>query len=755
MHIINLVVLFFVLLLGGCNLTGSSTQNGAGPINPPTPPIPPGPTSDCFDSDVLFPAGTATADFIFPNYTNPGPNRTVYGYNNPNHVKKITIINNSEKVIYPVVYAPNTNKLGDGRPVNLSRIYVGKPSCKAPGKFSFGLAPKKAGSIANRAVVYVPKQLWNAGHVKIFTEAPNLIQEDLGNQVAYKFYTTDTTSSSPNYGHFVYASYSDNPTDFPLDYPFQLTEYTIESDCYDEANPACNDTDKYTVDYDISYVDHLYLPIAMQQSDGMRGYVGTDYTLDNFQAQISQFVNGQGSYAISSNTQLGWPFYYGSQGARGYANNYHKLPTGYNVFNEWLGPSLSHYDNNVTTLWAMDQGSPRPGVKDLSQAILDRWTNLWVGCATNSVGVDAQQCQFMQTLEFIKKNTLKACQASLLQISSPANYPGGAAAFYQECDTAGKPRSVVTEAEKVRAALGYTFNAHAFVYNSDAYYNGTTGGPVTLAPTVPAATRTAIKNGQLTFPVDTSGTGGDICARNTLTTKPSQLPTAQDPDPLGTYYSNCFRDAIKSVLRGVPYPYWSYNDSQLYPVPSSAINLDPIVWFVHKKLEMSAYAFSVDDDLGNQELVGNGFVIAVGGTEGLPATNKFDNKYKQVIAFGVAQDKSTWQWNTDVPRTMGICDPAYVSACDLNLNDGAYQSVALNLVKRLPNGTVDKQNYLNFTVTRGQAQQCTRGPNQYSFYPLTITNCASSDPAACKANLLVTYSTPNDCARTVNVPAPQ
>ncbi len=95
-------------------------------------------------------------------------------------------------------------------------------------------------------------------------------------------------------------------------------------------------------------------------------------------------------------------------------------------------------------------------------------------------------------------------------------------------------------------------------------------------------------------------------------------------------------DQIKSALRGVPdftSPLYS-NPSQWYPDPAlstggqnfNVFNLDPFIWFIHQKLGLSAYAFALDDDIGD---VGAGGAtkldVSVGGLGGLPNQYPFAN----------------------------------------------------------------------------------------------------------------------------------
>ncbi len=97
------------------------------------------------------------------------------------------------------------------------------------------------------------------------------------------------------------------------------------------------------------------------------------------------------------------------------------------------------------------------------------------------------------------------------------------------------------------------------------------------------------------------------------------------------------RDVVKSILRGV-HDYYTVTDQSLwYPNPAVApagltsgqtfnvFNLDPYVWFVHRVQEMSAYGFSVDDDVANPTATGP--LLAADGS-----ANHYPNKLQ--IAFG-------------------------------------------------------------------------------------------------------------------------
>jgi hypothetical protein len=93
---------------------------------------------------------------------------------------------------------------------------------------------------------------------------------------------------------------------------------------------------------------------------------------------------------------------------------------------------------------------------------------------------------------------------------------------------------------------------------------------------------------------------------------------------------------IKSALRGVPdftSPLYS-NPSQWYPDPAlkaggqtfNVYNLDPYIWFIHQKLGLSAYAFALDDDVGDVGAGGSTKLdVSVGGLGGLPVQYPFSN----------------------------------------------------------------------------------------------------------------------------------
>ncbi len=140
---------------------------------------------------------------------------------------------------------------------------------------------------------------------------------------------------------------------------------------------------------------------------------------------------------------------------------------------------------------------------------------------------------------------------------------------------------------------------------------------------------------------------------------------------LPTLRLNQLRDGLKSVLRGVA----NFNDTpefnpdtgaeQWYPDPAvgttgaqitpfgggttadanfGVYNLNPYVWFIHIKLGMSGYGFSLDDDTANAQDAADSLQLAYGGTRytapNVVDAQKLDNPelYTFGAPFGTLQD---------------------------------------------------------------------------------------------------------------------
>lgn len=86
--------------------------------------------------------------------------------------------------------------------------------------------------------------------------------------------------------------------------PSQLTEYTLGALNLNKDPIELND---HNVDFDVSYVDDAYLPVAMEPfKNDQVGYVGMVNSIEDFRAALEKFTDTNSPYA-------GWPLYVDNQ----------------------------------------------------------------------------------------------------------------------------------------------------------------------------------------------------------------------------------------------------------------------------------------------------------------------------------------------------------------------------------------------------------------------------------------------------------
>jgi len=284
----------------------------------------------------------------------------------PVPMKQIEIINNSKETIYPYIFigkhdpvdqwlqaCNNVNRVS--HPTwqypsdQVYRVYVGWDSVN---KVVTGMKPHTLTTINvpfysviadNPAPDKVDNYInwWNGTRVSIIDDKKSLDDEmkRLGDKVInnadraqltcsdtppsypplpsdYK-YVCDSSTLSPTF------SPTGNQAAFSPMMPEQLNEYT-----FGDIDPG---TDPYLFDptnvgYNISYVDHFYLPIAIQPINNkdrkdVVGYVGTVKDIPAARIIMSSFVTDQK-----------WPLF--KKGSYEYPANANKLPGTYNVIND-------------------------------------------------------------------------------------------------------------------------------------------------------------------------------------------------------------------------------------------------------------------------------------------------------------------------------------------------------------------------------------------------------------------------------------
>jgi hypothetical protein len=266
----------------------------------------------------------------------------------PIPVKTLRITNNTADTVYPIMRDPNSNTLASNKTVGLydpydpvNREYRGYIGYEQGGRFYFGL--KRGQSI----LVRVPLVFWNGARIGIGTDGQYLTPSRLPNPLRYdrnghrsiaKAETSDDTI--PNGVVMWYrAQIAEAPNDDTED---QLAEWTIRDHRYlvnpqitAKTNHEIPDNQLVTlINYDVSNVDNLYLPLAMEANDvwvvpqksgtgptpnrtGWRpgsnpdvyGWTGATNTIGFLQNRIRAFTAGDNQLLGRYFGGKGWPFY--------------------------------------------------------------------------------------------------------------------------------------------------------------------------------------------------------------------------------------------------------------------------------------------------------------------------------------------------------------------------------------------------------------------------------------------------------------
>jgi hypothetical protein len=165
----------------------------------------------------------------------------------------------------------------------------------------------------------------------------------------------------------------------PTNDPYQLTEYTLADVI--KGTPSWN-LNIANVDYDISYVDEVYLPVAMGPFGNPDvGWIGSISGINKFRGIVS--VRGFGLLQFLS-AQQGWPQYLDpstcpsspqDQPPPPSCKSYLRLPGTYNVFSQWSpksqrtitqpGEAKQNLRNQWTTCTTMVPPDPRTLCQDI------------------------------------------------------------------------------------------------------------------------------------------------------------------------------------------------------------------------------------------------------------------------------------------------------------------------------------------------------------------------------------------------------
>ena len=316
-------------------------------------------------------------------------------------MKAITITNNESHTIYPILYDPNTGKSTTGNyydPIDMhNQEYRGYIGYTANGHDYLGLQAHHS------VTIDVPLVFWDSGRAALATDPYSLLPKDPNTSKAsattnpffFFYYTlagdpkmgTGQTSrfvvsadkSTDSDGIVMYYHCGDpgnNAVDPGADAPDQLIEWTIRDKKFLTAisqNYGKIDKDQLIdlINYDVSYVDHMLLPVAMEATNVPitptsktkdYGWVGADITSAELQKEMLEFTkdntkgnneNGLGNYFGG----LGWPKFYNP--------NYKpdnevgiRIPSGASLL--LLSPLANRRSSYNNNLWMLSSGGDKP-----------------------------------------------------------------------------------------------------------------------------------------------------------------------------------------------------------------------------------------------------------------------------------------------------------------------------------------------------------------------------------------------------------
>lgn len=295
--------------------------------------------------------------------------------------KTITIRNNSNDgtVIYPVVTVAKSDdnqwikacfRTDTVYKTELYKIYINETNGLAPNQeVTLTLPVLTRGGLEGDQFI----SWWNGGRIILANKKDDLdtirSQEKPMGSIPEGLQCEGDSGTHCNMA--IYAA----KTEFPANISAQLTEFTFGA-----VNPPKGEKfllmDPTNVGYNISYVDHVYLPVAMgPKGNRYIGYTGSTMHLAEFRQKMREFL-------APGNIGDGWPVYNSTD---------LKLPGGYNVFAQRYGtlvkrpgiPVVPEHDNPpVLTLLKCVEGHCTDKEKRLEhfgKSVQDM-QNLWAAC---------------------------------------------------------------------------------------------------------------------------------------------------------------------------------------------------------------------------------------------------------------------------------------------------------------------------------------------------------------------------------------
>ncbi|WP_353194352.1 hypothetical protein [Pusillimonas noertemannii] len=288
--------------------------------------------------------------------------------------KTITVYNNSTDTIYPVISTSKNAKnewiQGCFRTTELYptdyvyKLYVNEGEGIPPNSSVSITLPLYSKLDETRYITW-----WNGGRVVLADRSERLLgKEDTAME------TPNTVSCEGHNTACALSTYSSS-VQFPENIYAQLSEYTF-GDSIIPNGQSVRLLKPENVGYNISYVDHVYMPVAIgPKNNPYIGYSGSAQPLANFRNALTAFL-------ASTSVGEGWPVYNLEQ---------LKLPGGYNIFAQRSGtlpPSdnvpvkpTNGYPPVLTVLKCINGDCTDQQKKSLHYGeAVQRMQNLWGSC---------------------------------------------------------------------------------------------------------------------------------------------------------------------------------------------------------------------------------------------------------------------------------------------------------------------------------------------------------------------------------------
>jgi hypothetical protein len=505
------------------------------------------------------------------------------------------------------------------------------------------------------------------------------------------------------------------PAQYSVDAPAQLFEYTVISidPATGNAFPDPNDASGIPlVDIDLSFVDSVYLPVAVNLDDGgATAYMGTTLPYMTMKVPNGDFEQRAADFLALTDTS-GSPIW--SQYAAYTPANYP-----YNIFHDLVSdtPQVIGKDvvadvriippNTIPPKSAL-YTPPYNGPQQCSQVPM--CSDLSGNCCPTDPPHSILLACCDAPFAYLLSNTSKVMGI----VDNPAvdslvarwkNWvaPNQPCADLSAITTWPSNNTTFDKAGFCSAFQASVMAAWTAFYNSQNQID-MNGNPIPY-----------------TGCVNYSGTARDQCAVD-------QIVSFQSAD------KGVLNETVQALLRSVPYgapgaTRWSFDKFILNWAPYNSIfNLFPYTRFVHNPTDgldaPGAYAFSIDDRFGNFQNRASGFVIDIGGSGHLLNQEPYDFWEQYRVAFA-----SGWDHATVCGRPLLIPNKTGANASISFWQNGVHQTTCDLVFYATANETGPGAQFAKFQVGE-TSQQVT---DLYTGLTEIVTEL-TYDPTYCSAN---------------------